>query len=136
MNRVVLIHWNAAEAPERLARINAVDYEAQFVLPYGASGLEFLSQEAPLALVIDLSRLPSHGREIGSWVRRRKATRHLPIVFVSGEPAKAQRTRELLPDATFAEWPTIGAALRKAITSPPWSGLLFGRRRSKQIRSE
>jgi len=119
MNRIVLIHWNAAEARERIGWINEAGYKAKFVLPRGARGLEFLSQEPPLALLIDLSRLPSHGREIGSWVRRRKATRLLPIVFVGGETAKVERARALLPDATFAQWPSIGVALRKAITRPP-----------------
>jgi len=119
MNRIVLIHWNADEALERIGWINAAGYEAEFVLPYGARELDFLTQKPPLALLIDLSRLPSHGREVGSWVRRKKATRHLPIVFVGGETAKVERARALLPDATFTEWTTIGAALRTAITRPP-----------------
>ena len=48
-------------------------------------------------------------------LRGAKATRHLPIVFVDGEPEKVKRTRLLLPDATYTTWGRIKTALPKAI---------------------
>ena len=47
----------------------------------------------PDALVIDLSRIPSHGREVAHSIRSAKASRHLPIVFVDGEPEKVKKTK-------------------------------------------
>ena len=34
------------------------------------------------------------GREIAVWFRQQKATRHVPIVFVDGEPEKVARVRK------------------------------------------
>ena len=48
-----------------------------------------------------------------------KATRHLPIVFVDGEPEKVEKTKQLLPDATYTTWGRIKTALPKAIARPP-----------------
>jgi len=69
--------------------------------------------------VIDLSRLPSHGRAIATMLRQRKATRSIPIVFVEGDPEKVARIRETLPDAVYARWRNIRSALRAAIEHPP-----------------
>ncbi len=52
-------------------------------------------------------------------LRHIKATRHVPLVFVGGEPAKVQRVRDQLPDATFTSWARVASALRRAIARPP-----------------
>lgn len=69
--------------------------------------------------VIDLSRLPSHGRDVALAMREAKSTRHVPIVFVDGAPDKVARVRSSLPDATFTSWRGIRGALKKAIAKPP-----------------
>jgi hypothetical protein len=56
---------------------------------------------------------------VGVWLRRQKATRHIPLVLAGGAPETLARVRELLPDAAYTEWDRIGAALRKAIRSRP-----------------
>jgi len=124
MNRVVLIHWNADEAADRIQRLKQVGYEAAVIMPHGGKGLDVITGIAPKALLVDLSRLPSHGREIAAWVRRRRATRHLPIVFVDGEPPKVEIARKLLPDAVFTGWSAIASALRGAIENQPTAPLV------------
>jgi len=89
------------------------------VVPRGVSDLRRLADDPPDAFVIDLSRLPSQGRDMGLWLRQRKATRGVPIVFVGGEPAKVARARKLLPDAVFTEWKRIRGDLRRALQAPP-----------------
>jgi hypothetical protein len=69
--------------------------------------------------VIDLTRMPSHGREIAVYMRGTKATRHIPIVFAGGEPEKVAKIRQILPDATYAAWEGIPAALEKALAKSP-----------------
>jgi hypothetical protein len=69
--------------------------------------------------VIDLTRLPSHGREVGAALRAAKATRFIPLVFVGGEAEKVARVRTLLPDAAYTSWDEIGPGLQMAITQPP-----------------
>ena len=70
-------------------------------------------------MVIDLSRLPSHGREMGSFLRQRKATRHVPVVFAGGDPEKVERTRKALPDAIYTPWSRIRSTLKRALARPP-----------------
>jgi hypothetical protein len=91
-----------------------VDYE-----PLSASGLRALREDPPCAIVIDLSRVPSQGRDLGLNLRKYKATRHVPLVFVGGTPEKVARVREILPDAVYATWDDIGTTLPFAIENPP-----------------
>jgi CheY-like chemotaxis protein len=49
--------------------------------------------DPPDAVVIDLARLPSHGREVAGILRQQTATHHLPIVFIEGDPDKTRRPR-------------------------------------------
>ncbi|HUE05047.1 MAG TPA: hypothetical protein VMR62_36200 [Bryobacteraceae bacterium] len=69
----------------------------------------------PDAFVIDLSRLPSHGREVATFVRGQKATRHIPIVFVGGAPEKVEAVRRVLPDAVYSTPAGVRTALRAAL---------------------
>jgi hypothetical protein len=119
MKRVRLIHWKAEEAPERAKRLAAAGYEADYELPSGPALLRALREVPPLAVVIDLSRLPSQGRDLALTLRQRKATRHVPLVFVGGDPQKVAQVQELLPDAVYTSWEQIGGVLERAITHPP-----------------
>jgi CheY-like chemotaxis protein len=119
MTRVVLIHWNRAEAEDRCARLQRAGYEATPFSDSEGDGLRAIRDCPPDAFVIDLSRVPSHGRAVATWLRQQKATRGVPIVFVAGDPEKVARVRELLPDAMYAEWSGIRGALRRAVRRPP-----------------
>jgi CheY-like chemotaxis protein len=65
------------------------------------------------AVVIDLNRRPSRGKEVAIALRGAKSTRHIPIVFVEGAPEKVEAIRQLLPDAVYTIWPKLPAALKK-----------------------
>ncbi len=116
---VRLIHWNADEAKQRAKILRAAGYEVIYKIQNGPEFLRDLRTRPPTAVVIDLSRLPSHGRDVGLGVRQSKATRHVPIVFVGGEPEKVARVKGLLPDAAFTSWNKIRGALKQAIAHPP-----------------
>jgi hypothetical protein len=118
MQHVHLIHWKPNEVDERCARIVAAGYSASGD-PFGPALLKSLKEDPPDALVIDLSRLPAQGRDVGLHLRKMKDTRHIPLVFVEGEPAKVARIREVLPDARYSDWSGIGAALTAAINQAP-----------------
>ncbi len=120
MARIVLIHWNEAEGKERAEILRAAGFESTCLAPRGgAADLRALRENVPDAFVIDLSRLPSQGRSVAVELRRQKATRLAPIVFVSGESEKVDRIRQLLPDATYAAWEDIAAAVRSALVNAP-----------------
>ncbi len=68
-------------------------------------------------ILIDLSRLPSHGREVAMSIRIRKSTRQIPIIFIGGEASKVDRIKELLPDASYIQWDDVMPVLQKADSS-------------------
>lgn len=119
MKRVRLIHWKAEEAKQRADHLAATGYRADYELPSGPALLRTLREAPPLAVVIDLSRLPSQGRDLAVTLRQSKATRHVPLVFVGGDPQKVARIQDLLPDAVYTSWEQIGEALEQAIAHPP-----------------
>ena len=119
MNRIRLIHWNADEAAEREEQLRAADYQVDFAVLKGGGNLRGLAIDPPDAVVIDLHRLPSAGRDMGLFLRKQKSTRRLPLVFAGGDPAKVARIRKLLPDATFTPWSQMDELLDLAIRTPP-----------------
>ena len=116
--RIRLIHWNAAEAAERAARLPTAKFHVDHA-QLDPAGLRDLRANPPDALLIDLGRLPSHGRDVGVAMRQTRATRSIPLVFVEGDSAKVERVRQLLPDAVYTDWPNIQRALRQAVANPP-----------------
>ncbi|MGE3273958.1 MAG: hypothetical protein AB7O67_02525 [Vicinamibacterales bacterium] len=119
MPRVRLIHWNGPEGRERQLRLASLGYHAEFDLLDGPSPLGGIRRNPPDAFVIDLSRLLSHGREVGLALRTFKDTRQVPLVFVDGDPEKVKGIKALLPDATYTSWGRLRTALRKALAAPP-----------------
>jgi hypothetical protein len=125
MKRIRLIHWNTAEAEERAAQLQAAGYEVNNKVLDGA-GLRGLRDDPPDAVVIDLSRRPSQGRDVGLTLRKYVATRRVPLVFVAGKSDKVAHVREFLPDAVYTTWAEIDGALEQAITCPPANPVVPG----------
>jgi hypothetical protein len=117
--RIRLVHWKEDEVPERAARLEAAGYAVDGTVPGTSIGIAALRADPPTAFVIDLGRLPSHGREVAWSLRQSKALGRIPIVFVGGAVEKVEAIRTRLPDATYAEWEGIDAALAGAIEHPP-----------------
>jgi hypothetical protein len=104
---------------ERAARLEAEGFDVDGRVPGTSIGVKELREDPPTAFVIDLGRLPSHGREVAYALRQAKALRSIPIVFVDGAGEKVEPIRKALPDAVFASWEEIGSKLRWAIDNPP-----------------
>ena len=119
MPRVHLVHWNAVEAEERAGRLQAAGYQVDYETLDGASALRALAEDPPAAVVIDLGRLPSHGRSVGMALRQRKGTRHLPLVFIDGDAEKVAAIKRILPDAVYTTWSRVRSSLKRAIAYPP-----------------
>jgi hypothetical protein len=114
MRRVLLIHLNAGEGTQRAESLRAAGYTVTRILPQGLKFLREVRKDPPDAIVIDLERLPSVGRDIGLALRMSKSTRHLPIVFAGGAAEKVGGITKLLPDAFYTPWPKIGGVLKRA----------------------
>jgi CheY-like chemotaxis protein len=116
--RILLFHWNAAEAAERAAWLREAGYAAEAHAGNGsAEALREIRANPPDAFVVDLRRIPSHGRAVAAWLRETKATRYLPIVFVEGDAEKTEGVRALFPDADFTDWDRMRSTLRGALRS-------------------
>src|SRR5262245_24933374 len=116
---VRLICWKQDLARERsrILKQAGIPVDASPLIPGG--GIGQLRALDPAAVLIDLDRLPSHGREVAVAMRQSKALRHVPIVFAGGPEEKVVRIRQELPDAVFMDWNGVALALKTAISNPP-----------------
>jgi hypothetical protein len=119
MSYIRLIHWNAEEARERAVLLDASGFDVVWDVPNGVGLFKEIAERPPLAVVIDLSRLPSQGRDLGIMIRKKASTRNIPLIFVGGDPEKVQILEEILPDAIYTSWEDISKSLASAIANPP-----------------
>jgi hypothetical protein len=115
MLRVRVIHWKAAEAAPLIDACRNAGFEVHYDAGGATTVMRAVRTNVPDAFVIDLSRLPSHGREVAIWIRRAKSTRLVPLVFVGGEASKVTAIRELLPDAGYCEIGKLPTTLKRVM---------------------
>jgi CheY-like chemotaxis protein len=115
MSRLRLIHWNAAEAARYLTLLRKAGHRVEYSPEFSPQLMRDWRKSPPDAFVVDLSRLPSHGREIATALRQSKATRPVPIVFCEGESEKVAKTREMLPDALYCQFGQLRSTVRTAL---------------------
>ncbi|MFN0207444.1 MAG: hypothetical protein ACKVS6_14155 [Planctomycetota bacterium] len=115
--RVFLIHWNAAELAERRSRLAAAGFVTNGVSD-GDSLSKLLDDPLPGVFIIDLERLPSHGREAAGYLQERKSTRQIPLVFAGGEEEKVKATKAKFPNAIYTKWDALPVVIREAAAAP------------------
>jgi hypothetical protein len=118
MARIRLICWNPYEGREVAEKLGSSGDIVEFE-PFERETMKKLRENPPDAIVIDLGRIPSQGRDLALLFRKAKSTRFIPLVFVGGSPEKLDRIRKLLPDAGFATWEDIHKILGESIANPP-----------------
>src|ERR1700730_9728916 len=126
MANILLVHWNKKEAEERARALKRLGYKAKILFDSEKHNLADIRESPPELFLIDLSRLPSHGREIAGYFRRVKTTRHVPILFIDGDSERISAARKLIPDAEFVRWDQIKAGIRKAIRNAPRNPVVPG----------
>src|SRR6267143_691578 len=104
MPLVRLISWKQDLASERARPLEDAGFRVDASPLNPGSLIGHLRANPPAAILIDLDRLPSHGREVAVALRNSKTTRHIPIVFAGGLEEKIERIRQELPDAQFTGW--------------------------------
>lgn len=125
MRRLRLIHWNAAEASGRAGILRALGYRVD-ASPFSPAELRKLKTYPADAFLIDLSRLPSQGRDVALFIRQVKATRHIPLVLIEGDREKVAGIRRILPDAIYAMWSEIRGPLTRVLSRPPKAPVVPG----------
>ncbi len=118
MPSVCLAHWLEAEGVARRGELEAMGFSVQYHAVDAGRLLGILKADPPDAVVLDLSRSPAQGRDLAVALRIHGSTRRIPLVFVEGAPEKVAAVKRLLPDATYANWGTLEAELRKAVAEP------------------
>src|SRR5579871_2981306 len=107
MARVRLFHWNPDEASPILDILRGGKFEVDYEAEFSPRIMRAVRDNPPDAVVIDLSRLPSHGREVATAMRGHKRMRAIPILFLGGAPEKVAIVRGKLPDAAYCERPGL-----------------------------
>ena len=116
--RICLGCWDEALAVDHAAALKRDGFDVS-VVGSGMSGwITYFRNLEPDAVVIDLDRLPSHGREVGMILQASKSTRHLPLVYLGGLPEKVDRLRQEVPDALYAKWENAATTIEEAIALP------------------
>lgn len=119
MSRVRLLHWNANEAATHRELLRIAGYDVEYDHEFRPGMMRLWRESPPDAFVIDLSRLPSQGREIAIALRQSPVTRCIPIVFCDGVEEKVRRIQAELPDAVYCRSGTLRSSLKRAIANPP-----------------
>src|ERR1700748_2391622 len=101
MGRIRLFHWKAEEASAVADILRGAGYAVDYDATFGPAIFRQVRDDPPDAVVIDLSRLPSHGREIATAIRGNKRIRQLPILFLDGAAEKVAIVKQKLPDAAY-----------------------------------
>ena len=119
--RIYLIHWKKEEVEARAAYLIQAGHSVVSDMPAGRDFLAGLAASVPDVILIDLTRLPSQGRDIGVLIRRQVGTRDVPLVFAGGQEDKVSQVRKVLPDAVYTRWEDILQSLADAIANQPQS---------------
>jgi hypothetical protein len=109
--RMFLFHWNEGEARTLAAAHRAAGWRVETESSDGARGGKRVVSDPPDAIVVYLTRLPSHGRETAHGIRSYKATKTTPILFVGGAGEAVAKTRAKVPDARFVSERALPRAL-------------------------
>ncbi len=113
-----MVHREPAEAAELAARLRDRGMDARPYPALGSRGFRGIRSDPPDAILIDLNRAPSYGRAMGALLRESASLRHIPLVFLAGEPQKTAAAKRMLPDAVYASWSGISAAIERAVERP------------------
>ena len=113
MPTVRLFHWKASEAAPLVDLLRGAGYAVDYPGDEANGNFRTMREAPPLAAIIDLTRLPSHGRYVAAAIRGIKKLRQIPIVFLDGEKEKVARIRGELPDASFTSRARLASTLKR-----------------------
>ena len=116
---VRIAHWREEEGLRRRGELEAQGFSVEYHPVDAGALLGILKAQPPDALIIDLSRSPAQGRDLGVALRIHGSTRRVPLLFVEGETEKVEAVRRVLPDVIFTSWDGVATPLRNVLAQPP-----------------
>lgn len=113
MARLFYVHWNKNEALERVRELRSWGHSVAYECKDGAAACQRIRKTGYDAVVVDLRRLPSHGRRVGEHLQEFKSTRDVPVIFVDGAGERLEKARNSVPTAKF----TTGRRLKAIVAN-------------------
>jgi len=92
--KIKLIHWDKDLCEEKIRLLKSIGHQVGSESKLDKETLKRIKEYPPDVFLIDLTRLPSHGKEIAVGLRQIKSTRNIPIIFTEGEKEKIEKIRE------------------------------------------
>lgn len=111
--RLFYVHWNSSEIRKYAKDLRKEGWNVETEAHDGGRAFQRIRANLPDAVVINLDRLPAHGREIGFTLQAIKITDTVPVVFVDGEPKDREKTLDRVPNAVFATSEDLDKTLDK-----------------------
>jgi hypothetical protein len=119
MPQIRLVCWDADKARGHARVLKKAGFTVDASPMRNSRLIGQFRDKPPRVVLIDLDRMPSHGRAVAFVLRGSKSTAHIPIVFAGGAEDKVKVAREQVPVALFTDWPRVASAIKKAMKSPP-----------------
>jgi DNA-binding NarL/FixJ family response regulator len=113
--RLFLFEWDKAAAARRAKKLSAAGWQVESESEEGSRGCRNCRAFAPDVVVLDLAVKPSHSREVGRALRRVKALRAVPFLFVDGTDEDIVKTQAKVPDARFTNSKALKNLLGKLV---------------------
>jgi hypothetical protein len=117
--RLYLCHWHPEEAEELADALRPSGWEIKVIHNGDQLRPKKLREEPPLAFIISLRRLPSHGKKTAQFLWSAKWRREIPILFFDGVPEKVEALRDIYPEATFTSWEALTDVLTDLTSNEP-----------------
>ena len=118
LGTVKIIRSPAAGVAPEAGRLVSAGYRVNQQPITGPGDLRGLGRRPPRAVVIDLGRAPTRGRDLALAIRQQRSTRQLPVVFVDGDPDTVRGIRALLPASAHTTWGRVVGAVGRAVSRP------------------
>ncbi len=114
--RLFLLHWDAVEAAQVAASLEHDGWDVSVEFQDGARAAQAILASPPDAVVVYLTRQPSHGRDVIKTVRAAKAGRAIPVLIVGGQGDALAKTQSQIKSAEYVSEPYLKKTLAKFAT--------------------
>lgn len=112
--KLFLVDWDADAAAHHADALRRDGWQVHVESENGGRAYRHIRTSVPDAVVIDLRRKPSHGREVGSALRELRATRSVPIVCIEDDEDAREQTRARINDVRFSSDESLSFAIADA----------------------
>ena len=115
---IFLVHWNKAEAGVLAEGLRQSGWTVEVEAKDGARAYRRMREAPPRAVVVYLTRLPSHGVRTAQALLTTARTRAVPVLFVGGSGEALAKAKAKVPGAIFVAADGVASGLQRLISTP------------------